>query len=136
MNKVTISKLDNDEDYYGYGIYLLEFKNKFYIGKASKQTFEDRRKQHEQKAYTETCDKAMQLREEGGCNMSILYKFKNSRISNKKRECIITLIENYLIYRGCCFAFEELYEIPSDDLHVDFHKFKNELKILMLNTQY
>lgn len=132
-NNITINQISN-ENYDNFGIYILIFEESFYIGCAWNNTFYERLKTHIKDALTGTTNKDKQLREEGKCDMDILYILPNPRMSKHRKEKLIKKIENYFIYLGGKFVLEELIHQKIDQ--EDLSELKSIIMRVMLNYQY
>ena len=129
---IIIEKKGNFKDYHNYGIYLLRFKTKVYIGCAYDQTLEERSREHIAKSITGTTPKDKQLRDEGGCVMEILYLSPNKRAKDRKK--LLRHIERYLIYKAGKSIIDQLIEV--DIVDDTLKSFKDEISQYLLNYQY
>lgn len=133
-NDVKIEKIGNFEDFQNYGLYLLRFKTKIYIGCAYDETIEGRRKSHILHCVNGTTPKDKQLRDEGGCKMEVLYILPKPRCSKEKRKKLINQLESYLIYKSGHSILEQLLDI--DVLDETLLAYKEIISEYMLNSQY
>ncbi len=133
-NTIEIKRDGNIEDFHNYGLYLLRFETKIYIGCAYDETIESRRQGHISKSITGTTPKDKQLRDEGGCIMEVLYKLPNARCSVSKRKKLIKQIESYLIYKTGHSILEQLLDI--DIVDETLNAYKEIISTYMLNSQY
>lgn len=133
-NNIEILRKGNIEDFCNYGLYLLRFKHKIYIGCAYDETIESRRQGHISKSINGTTPKDKQLREEGGCSMEVLYKLPNARCSAAKRKKLIKQLESYLIYKSGHSILEQLLDINVVDENLG--AYKEIISNYMLNSQY
>ena len=130
---IQITRIGNVEDFQEYGVYLLTFKNKLYVGCAYDETIEDRRKSHIKDSISGKTPKDAQLREEGGCSMEVLYTIP-THIAKNKRKKLIKLVENYLIFKCGQSIIEQLIDVKVIDDSLT--NFKDILADFMLNSQY
>lgn len=130
---ILIKKKGSSEDFYKYGLYLLRFKKKVYIGCAFDETIDARLKAHRNNSITGTTPKDRQLREEGECTAEVLY-FLNRNLSRNRRKKLIMLIEDYLIYKCGHNILEQLLDV--DILDETLVKYKDIISAYMLNSQY
>lgn len=133
-DSIQIKRIGDIEDFLNYGLYLLKFKTKIYIGAAWDDTIEERRQGHINKSIIGTTPKDKQLRDEGGCEMQVLYKLPKSNMSSRKRKKLIRLLEDYLIYKSGKSIINQLLDVDVvDETLVAYKKIISEY---MLNCQY
>lgn len=133
-NDIKIEKEGNFEDFQNYGLYILRFKAKIYIGCAYDETIAQRIKEHVLHSVNGTTPKDKQLRDEGGCKAEVLYILPKPRCSVSKRKKLIKQLESYLIYKCGHSILEQLFDI--DVVDETLLAYKEIISEYMLNSQY